>query len=159
MTRTFADAAAFVLGEEGQDTNDPADPGGLTRFGIAQNRHANVDVASLTRDQAVAIYRDQYWAPLSLDSIPYFLALPIFDAAVNQGVGLAAQTLQRALNVPIDGKIGGVTIAMARIAAPATLDLFMSFRALAYTRDTQFPTDGRGWITRCFRVARTALQT
>lgn len=87
----FETAVAFTLREEtgGDHTGalhtDPADPGGTTKWGIAQRYHPNIDVAKLTRDQAVDIYRQQYWKPAGCEFMIPPLAVAAFDCAVLQG--------------------------------------------------------------------------
>ena len=67
----FDHALSIVLGHEGNDTltDDPKDPGGLTRWGISQIAHPSVDVRHLTREGAAAIYRAEYWEPLQCDEM------------------------------------------------------------------------------------------
>ena len=67
---TFDQAFAIVIGEEGGYVNDPNDPGGETKYGIAKNSHPNVDIANLTLDQAKAIYKTEYWDKVFGDTLP-----------------------------------------------------------------------------------------
>lgn len=127
-----AAALAFVLQAEGGYVNDPRDPGGETRFGISKRAFPELDVANLTREQALAIYRERYWRPLTLDELPGALALTVMDAAVNRGVVYAARLLQMTLNrglarvggrsetlpaLALDGSVGPKTLAVARSLA------------------------------------------
>ena len=48
-----------ILAEEGGQSNHPADPGGLTKFGISQRAYPTRDIAHLTL--AEALYRRDYW--------------------------------------------------------------------------------------------------
>lgn len=89
---TFDQAIPRLLGREGKDTDDP-DGGGLTRFGISQDNHPNVDVKSLTKDQAIAIYRAKYWDAIGADRLPDSIREMAFDSAVNQGVGFTNKAL------------------------------------------------------------------
>ena len=83
----FDDAVASVLNLEGGMSNRKDDKGGLTKFGIAQNIHKNVDVANLTKDEALKIYEDQYWKPIRGDELDKKAGYFIFDQGVNKGVG------------------------------------------------------------------------
>jgi lysozyme family protein len=47
--------------------DDPHDPGGRTKFGISQASYPKLDIAILTRDEAVDIYYRDYWAKYKLD--------------------------------------------------------------------------------------------
>jgi lysozyme family protein len=153
----FAQAFDFVVSKaiEGGDTNDPDDPGGLTRFGIAQNKHPNVDVASLTLDGAREIYRWEYWEPCRCEEFPPPLALALFDSAVNQGTGAAVRLLQRALRVDVDGIVGPDTISAAGgVVSEDLLVEFLSYRAARYADGN--PKFRRGWFARLFRLQRAA---
>lgn len=81
----FAVAVEKVLAHEGGLTTLPGDPGGTTNFGIAQASHPNVDVTKLTRDDAIAIYHDEYWMTW-MDVEDQALANCLLDCAVNCGV-------------------------------------------------------------------------
>lgn len=105
----FDTALAHVFAFEGVDSDDPDDRGGLTRYGISQASYPELDITSLTRADAEAIYRDDYWAPLRCDNMPGPLACPLFDAGVNQGVRSSARMLQSIVGVTIDGFIGPKT--------------------------------------------------
>lgn len=95
-------------------SDDPADSGGFTKFGIAQNAHPDIDVRSMTLAQASQIYAAQYWHPLRCDDLPEAVAIMVFDAACGSGIRVAAQALQRALGIEDDGVIGPQTIAAAK---------------------------------------------
>ena len=83
-----------LLGREGGYVNDPNDRGGETNFGISSKANPDVDVANLTREQAIEIYRKRYWEAANVDSYPEHMQGAIFDAAVNHGVA-AAKRLAR----------------------------------------------------------------
>lgn len=158
MSRAFDLAAAFVLNVEGGDkiTNDPDDPGGLTRWGISQHAHPGVDIANLTLEGAESIYRAQYWTPCRCDEFPLAIALALFDSAVNQGVRTAIKLLQRALRVEDDGFVGDDTLSAAGRAVPDELLIqFLSHRALRYALGN--PKYQRGWMVRLFRLQRAIL--
>lgn len=158
---SFDAALAFVLEAEGGDSSDPNDPGGLTRYGIAQNRHPSVDVASLTLEQAKAIYRRDYWQPIHGDSLPAGLALALFDTCVNVGVGRGVSLLQQALGLQIDGAVGSKTLAAASRQYRTGLPKFLARRALYYGELAQanprFRVYLHGWLIRCFRCQAAAL--
>src|SRR3546814_3606743 len=66
----FDSAVARVLGDEGGFVDDPVDRGGATNFGISSRAHPDVDVASLTCEDAVTLYRERYWEPIGRDQLP-----------------------------------------------------------------------------------------
>ena len=53
-------------------------------------------------DDAIELYRRDYWNPVHGTDLPASLALLVFDAAVNQGTGTAARLLQKAVDVRED---------------------------------------------------------
>jgi lysozyme family protein len=54
----------WILAVEGGYVNNPADPGGETKYGISKRAYPNIDIAKLTLDQALNIYYNAYWQPL-----------------------------------------------------------------------------------------------
>src|SRR5512137_820372 len=99
VSSVFHQALAFVLKSEGADSNDPNDPGGLTRFGISQTRHPEINVADLTLAQAQRIYQLDYWDKIHGEQLPRPVAFVLLDTAVNLGVARAVGLLQFALGV------------------------------------------------------------
>ena len=106
----FTRCIDVILAEEGGLSHHRRDPGGLTKFGISSRAYPQLDIARLTRDQAVSIYRADYWTPIRGDDLPPGLDLLVFDTAVNMGVITAAMLLQDALGVTMDGVIGPITL-------------------------------------------------
>ena len=154
---TFDDALPIILRHEGGATvtDDPRDPGGLTKYGISQRAFPGLDIRSLTEADAAAIYRREYWDRVKCDSLPAHLRLPVFDMAVNMGVVRAITLLQRACGVVQDGLLGPNTIRAAE-RLPEALARLCAERALAYTGMRGFDTYGRGWLRRTFSVALEA---
>lgn len=70
------------------------DTGGLTKFGISQKAHPDVDVANLTQEKATAILKSDYWDKIDGDKLPANIAHTAMDAAVNQGVDNAKAWLK-----------------------------------------------------------------
>ncbi|MGB6555138.1 MAG: glycosyl hydrolase 108 family protein [Candidatus Binataceae bacterium] len=93
----FLAAVSRVLEDEGGTENAPDDPGGITRFGISAREYPTLDIANLTRADAIAIYYRDYWRPFGLDAAPGPIAAKVFDLAVNIGPSHAIGCLQRAL--------------------------------------------------------------
>lgn len=103
---SFEQAVAFVLHWEGGEVNDPADPGGHTKFGISRRAYPNEDIAALTVERARELYRRDYWEKASCEALPAPVALGVFDMAVNAGPRIAIRCLQRAVGAPDDGTFG-----------------------------------------------------
>ena len=162
-------ARAWILETEGGYSNDPADPGRETKFGISKRAHPEVDIAGLTQARAVEIYGRAYWRPIRGAELPSVAALAVFDAAVLHGVTAAVAMLQRTLldlrayssrfNVAVDGIVGPHTIAAARTAfAPgksgAALAHYLAERVLYVAAITRREPSQqrflRGWARRFF---------
>ena len=156
---TFDDALRVVLLHEGGATvtDDPRDPGGLTKYGISQRAFPDLDIRALTEADAGAIYRARYWDAVKCDSLPASLRLVMFDMAVNMGVGKAATLLQKAVGVAQDGVIGPNTIRAAE-RLPDAVARLSAERALAYSGMRGFDVYGRGWLRRCFITALEAVK-
>jgi lysozyme family protein len=119
---------AELVAREGGYTNNPADRGGPTRYGITEQRARAYGftgrMQDLPLDTAKAIYRSIYWTRPGFDQVAQRmprLAEELFDTGVNMGPKVAATFLQRALNVlnrgatdypdiGADGDIGPMTI-------------------------------------------------
>lgn len=118
-----------VIGREGGYSNNPADKGGETMWGItaaaARAFGYTGPMAQMTRDTAIAIYRARYWSQPKLDQVQALdgdIAEKLLDVGVNMGPATGVQFLQRALNVlnnqgkafpdiAVDGGIGAMTLA------------------------------------------------
>lgn len=159
----FDQAFKIVIGEEGGFSSNPSDPGnwtsgicgrGLcrgTKYGIAASTHPDLDIASLTLDQARLLYHASYWKDVCGDVLPPPLALLVFDAAVNCGVGRAVRWLQTALGCLPDGVMGPATIAAADATRDPSVTIGAQFQALRLTWMTSLPTwriFGGGWARR-----------
>lgn len=147
----FEQAVGFVLKEqiEGGYVNDPRDPGGETNFGISKRSYPKLNIKALTRDDAIAIYKRDYWDACKCDELPPEIAVAVFDCAVNQGTGIAPRLLQKALRVTADGIIGPKTLAAAHRADTAELVLdFLSWRLRRYAHTANAATFMRGWSKR-----------
>lgn len=104
-------AMEWIIRAEGGLVDHPADPGGVTKYGISQRAYPNVDIRSLTEEGAIAIYRRDYWDAVKGDRIPWPMNLAVFDCAVNCGHRTAVRLLQKALRIEADGVLGIKTMA------------------------------------------------
>lgn len=142
-----------LLGHEGGYSNDPADPGGETMWGVTvavarANGYTGL-MRDLPRDTAKAIYQARYWTPVKGDNLPAAVAFQVFDAAVNHGVKQAVKWLQAAAGTTPDGIIGPQTLAAIGRTEPATLGLlFNSARLMFYTGLPTWQSFGKGWTRR-----------
>ncbi len=151
MPTLFDQAVEFVLKDriEGGYVNDPRDPGGETNFGIAKRIHPGVNIRDLTRDQAIAIYKTEYWDASKCDDLPAKIAVAVFDCAVNQGVGIAATLIQKAVGATSDGIIGPKTLdAINRADEDDLVVQFLGWRLRRYAFTANAATYMRGWANR-----------
>lgn len=125
---TVDDLLEDVIGIEGGYTNNPADSGGETIWGItaavARVEGYTGRMQDMSRDQAKQIYLRRFWiGPKFADvsSRAPTIAAELFDTGVNCGTATASMMLQRALNVlnnqatlypdlKVDGAIGPATL-------------------------------------------------
>jgi lysozyme family protein len=138
---------------EGGVSNDPDDPGGLTKFGISQRSYPLLDIANLTRSEAIAIYERDFWQGASCPALPEPLDFYVFDAAINQGASYAKRELQRLVRVHDDGVIGPITLRAVQRMGYEVGPLYMVERAFDYAALTNYSRYGRGWLKRLFIIA------
>lgn len=117
----FLKAIIPVLEHEGGYVNHPADPGGETNFGITKRVYPNLDIKSLTKDQAIGIYHRDYWMPYMDKIKDYRVAAKLFDMSVNMGHSRANKILQKSLFITADGVFGPQTLIAVNKAVPDTL--------------------------------------
>jgi lysozyme family protein len=155
-----------LIKHEGGYVNHPSDPGGRTNLGITQavwenwvNRKVTEEeMKALTKDMVKPLYKDLYWARVKGDKLPSGVDYCVFDAAVNSGVRRAAQWLQSALGVAVDGSIGPQTLAIASVTSPATIITNFSAQRLKFLQGlSTWPTFGKGWERRVNEVKAAAL--
>lgn len=102
----------WLINIEGGDkyTNDPLDFGGETKYGISKRAHPDLDIKNLTYEKAKHVYEVEYWRPAHCSSLPKYMQLMQFNAAVNCGVDTASRLLQRTIGAKVDGKVGPKTL-------------------------------------------------
>ena len=136
--------------------NNPKDPGGETRWGISKRSYPSEDIANLTLERARELYQRDYWSPIKGDQLPPALALCLFDMAVNSGVPQAVRTLQKAIDVPVDGILGPGTLGKAlSLPTEILVSYFQAERILFMSKLDAFAAFGRGWTR---RVISTAIE-
>jgi lysozyme family protein len=133
--------------------NDPDDAGGETKFGVAKNANADLDIKAMTWEDAKAVYNKRYWLAGACDHLPSRLAVLHFDGCVNHGIKKAGMFLQMAVNTTPDGSVGPATLAKVAVAHEIeTCNKVCDLRAQFY-RDivTSKPTQAKylnGWLRR-----------
>ena len=153
---SFERAVEVILDLEGGYSDDPHDPGGRTKFGISQAAYPDMDIANLTGEQAITLYRRDYWDACKCSLLPWPWQLYVFDGAVNQGVKTAIRIMQRVLGVKDDGVVGPVTLAAVERADKDRALRYMVARLMRYERLSGWDHYGAGWAYRLFRVVSEA---
>jgi lysozyme family protein len=149
-----------VVGAEGGYSDDPADPGGETMYGITE-RVARAHgyqgaMRDLPQSTAEAIGYDEYWRPYFLDKLGPSLAAQVFDAIYNSGPENPVKWLQASCNVKQDGVIGPITLAAANAVPEAKMIGRFDARRLLFLANLPiWPNFGRGWAR---RVANNLLR-
>lgn len=151
---TFDTYIPWLFSWEGTDfENDPDDPGGATKYGIDQRSHPDVNIRSLTAEQAKAIYWEGYWLPSAGDKLPGRVAWAVTDCRVNCGPR-ASKWLQQAVGAVQDGLIGPKTIAAVAQWETGQLNVagrLLDFRESYYRdlgRQDRFKKFLKGWLNR-----------
>jgi len=143
----FDTAFDRLIGHEGGYVNNPADPGGETKFGISKRSYPDVNIAALTLADAKAIYRRDFWRPLA-DAHPA-VRFQAFDFAANSGIQTAIRKLQAAIGVADDGHWGPISAArLAEMDVSDVLMLYIAERLDFWRKLRTFQTFGAGWAGR-----------
>lgn len=158
----FERAVEKTLASEGLLSDHPRDSGGLTKYGIAQRHHPEVNVLTLTLEQAKAIYKAKYWDMLQCDRLRSArIAEELFDTAVNCGNGRAVLFMQKAYNLlrrraideelKEDGAIGPKTLRCVNTFSGLYENAL--YRAMNYFQAAHYERIGspdfmRGWFGR-----------
>lgn len=135
----FEPAVEYVLANEGGLVNNSADPGGLTNFGISQTEYPHLDIRELSREDAIEIYRRDYWRFGGFTS--QRVATKMLDIYVNLPPSHAVRLLQQALAsieagpIVADGILGPQTIEQANAADESLLIDELKARLVKYYVD------------------------
>ena len=130
----YKEIIKITLHHEGGYVNDPKDLGGETKYGITKRFYPDVDIKNLTIEQAVEIYKKDYWDKNKVESLPQNLWHIYFDMCVNMGKRTAVKVLQRAAvnkgrDIEVDGGLGPMTIGALK---GVELDRVRAFRVKYY---------------------------
>ena len=175
----FDSCVQYVLRHEGGLSQDKADPGGITNFGISLRFLREVDadtlkrigifgevteqtIRELTQEQAEKLYYSEFWVKAPFDKIQNGInGKYIFDMSVNHGMVEATRLTQRACcaaqkvkdYVKDDSLFGAKTLSAVNQASfmlIATRAGYMRQLVAVTPRLEVFLDD---WLTRCFDVS------
>lgn len=126
-----------VLKAEGWDTytNDPADRGGPTKWGITQKAWSDyagfdatpADIQGINEDDARDFYEEIYIVGPKFNQLPAMLVPLVVDCGVNHGVRAASKWVQRAIGAKQDGWIGPNTL--TQMAGTDTMAVYLRVSA------------------------------
>lgn len=127
----FNQAHAFTAKWEGGLSDHPADPGGITKYGVSLRWLRSLghdlgdidgdgdidadDVRALTPEDAARLFKLKFWEPYMLCDLSQIVATVHYDCSVNTGPAQATRIAQRACNevlgsgLVVDGKFGPKT--------------------------------------------------
>jgi len=146
----------YVFDFEGGLTIDKNDRGGLTNWGIDQKSHPDVDIRNLTKEQAKAIYWNEYWLRSKASLIPKSIRFLYFDTFINGG---GIKVLQRAAGVKIDGSLGLMTITAASRVTPQTFTAARrTYYSLIIKNDKTQEKFRDGWNNRATKALNAQLE-
>ncbi len=160
-------AIRHVLDVEGGYVDNPYDRGGKTKFGISQRQYPHLNIQALTLDQAIEIYRKDYWIQYDCHNLPPAFGVFLFDSVVNHNPKTAVRFIQRALRITSDGIIGPHTLGAARRAS--VMPGFDEIFAMAFTYRADYYHDlmvanrsqerfALGWFKRLFKLQKFIIE-
>ena len=137
----FSEVIEDKLSHEGGYVFDPDDLGGETNWGISKRQYPDLDIKSLTREDAIDIYYKDYWLKGKCRELPNAISPLYFDMCVNFGRSGATKVLQEACNsqerwktekkLEVDGRIGPKTI---QAAQGVSKDRVKAYRLLRFAK-------------------------
>lgn len=160
----FGYAVGVVLAHEGGYSDDKADSGGPTGYGIStkflKENKLNYSPKDITESLAKSIYKKYFWDRYNYNELKsIFIATKVFDCAVNCGPSQAHMILQRAINnmanikVDVDGVLGINTLKSANSCNDKSLLQNIRFEARRFYLNliNERPEDAvfkNGWLSR-----------
>lgn len=166
MRERFLRFVEHTLKWEGGDTTDT---GGRTRFGISVNAYPDIDIASLTRDNAIELYYRDYYQVGAVYVQCDDVALKYFDLSVNVGIAGATRLLQLSANrlkfvapawpeLTIDGKFGPKSQTRVNLCGPSLYPWLIIEASIRYNQLAQsrrYREYYLGWMNRLLDMEGT----
>lgn len=149
-TTTWEDIWAHVLKAEGGYANNPLDPGGETNYGISRAAYPNLNIRSLTPDDAKSIFKVDYFDKVNGDLLLLVnpgVAAHVADMAFNAGPQTAINLLYDSVGLPRQDRITNELVDRISSSEEAIANYSkarLSYYASLYTA----PTFMKGWVNR-----------
>lgn len=184
MTTDFDRSILHVLAHEGGFVDDPDDPGGATNWGWSLRTLVKLgdtdgdgwddgdldhdgdvdadDIRMMTEEDAINLYRSQWWDRHGYGQYKYPVSSKLFDLAVNMGHRQAAKILQRSTwairgeqTIDDDGALGPRSQREIRLLDIASLRYAMRSEAAGFYRGLIAAKPVRrkyagGWLRRAY---------
>lgn len=141
LPSTFDRCFELVIGSEGGYVNNPKDPGGETKYGISKRAYPELEIGTLTLEEAKQIYFKDYYTKVTEPGAEFPTAYPVFDTSVLHGVTFTLNLLK--------------TIAQRK--SPDFQETFLLARALAEQEDRNWSLFRKGWTKRLILVLAVSL--
>jgi lysozyme family protein len=145
-----------TITHEGGYVFNPADPGGESRYGITKRNYPALDIKKLTKEQAVEIYRRDYYDAMHLDGIHSLrIRFKVFDIGVSAGPVISVKMLQGIVGAKDNGVINEETVTLVNAMNENDVLLALLQMQLLHYGDivSQQPervASLKGWINRAF---------
>lgn len=168
---TFERAFALTIGEEGGESNNPADRGGHTYRGVTQrtftswlsaNNQDDRDVITMTDAECKTLSKVMFWNRAQCDDCPELTGCFHFDSAFNHGPANAVRLIQEALGVEVDGVFGPLTASACKVADDKVLlGRYFEARQAFYQRilasDPSQAVFKNGWANRLTHLRKALV--
>lgn len=156
-----------IVKEEGSALVDnPKDPGGATKFGIAYNYNkkdlkkyginSSSEMGKLTEDQANEIYTTKYYEPSKAEQLPFEAKEAYMNSYINSP-DKGVKALQETVGTSADGKFGKATEAQIQqyLKTNSPEDLALGIRRNyikqlinSKGKNNNWSSFGNGWVNR-----------
>lgn len=169
----FAKAFEYLLEDEGREyVNDPADPGGPTKFGVTQKAYASYlcrpvfpdEIEKMTENEAHTFYWAEFWSKLNLSEVQNdAIAISIFDTCILYGLNTGGRMVQGALGfTQRDGIVGPNTIAALNKEDVKSFLGWLHDRVCSHIgsiviKNSRLQKFEKGWIARADRILTIPL--
>ena len=140
----------YAIPNEGGYVNDPQDPGGETKFGIAKRYHPNEDILNLTRERANAFLYKEIWNWNGINTLPPEIKGFVFDHGIRTSPQNAIETIHRALGIDPVGDIIGKTT-LGKLKETDYNEFLRKYKELVREQDKKrsgYGKFGKGWDNR-----------
>jgi lysozyme family protein len=125
----FDTAIAKLLTLEGGYVNDPCDSGGETNYGICKRDEPELNIKTLTKQQAIDWYHKNFWLKYGMDHIEddklasYWLSM-----AVNGGISHITKIIQQVvMDTMQQASIFHTSITVDGVPGPQTIKLINEY--------------------------------